>query len=66
MTRLSVPDMSCGHCKAAVEAALIAIPNVGPVSVDLTLRQVEVAGEAPSAALIAALDQAGYPATVVA
>jgi copper chaperone len=66
MTRLSVPDMTCNHCKATVEAALIAVPNAGLISVDLTLRQVEVAGDASPVALVAALDQAGYPATVTA
>jgi copper chaperone len=64
MTILSVPDMSCGHCKATVEAALKALPEVGSISVDLTTRQVEVSGKAPVESLIGALDQAGYPAVV--
>lgn len=64
MTRLSVPDMSCNHCKATVEAALGSVPETGTVTVDLTTRQVEVTGPAPVDALIQALDQAGYPATV--
>jgi copper chaperone len=63
MTTLSIPDMSCGHCKAAVEAALAAVPGTGPVTVDLVRRQVQVAGDAPLTALVAALDAAGYPAT---
>jgi copper chaperone len=65
MTWLSVPDMSCNHCKAAVETALRAIPNAGTVSVDLASRQVEVTGDAPPAALVEALLQAGYPAQAV-
>lgn len=36
MTRvLSVPDMSCGHCKATVEEALLTVEGVGRASVDL-------------------------------
>lgn len=66
MTTLSVPDMSCNHCKATVEAALGAVPEAGAVTVDLTARKVEVAGSAPAADLINALDKAGYPATVTA
>ena len=66
MTTLSVPDMSCNHCKATVEATLGAVPDAGTVTVDLTTRKVEVAGPASAAALIAALDTAGYPATVAA
>ena len=64
MTRLSVPDMSCNHCKATIEAALGSVPETGAVTVDLTTRQVEVTGPAPVDALIQALDQAGYPASV--
>lgn len=64
MTILSVPDMTCGHCKATVEAALKALPEVGSISVDLATHRVEVAGKAPADVLIEALDQAGYPATV--
>ena len=64
MTTLSVPDMSCNHCKATVEAALCAVPEAGAVTVDLTNRKVEVTGPAPAAALIQALDKAGYPATL--
>lgn len=64
MATLLVPDMRCNHCKAAVEAALSAVPDAGAVTVDLTTRKVEVAGPAPAAALLRALDTAGYPATV--
>jgi copper chaperone len=64
MTTLSVPDMSCSHCKASVEAALGAVPQVGEVKVDLTNRKVEVTGPALAAALIQALDAAGYPAVL--
>lgn len=64
MTILSVPDMTCGHCKAAVETALNALPDVGTVSVDLSAHRIEVSGKAPAEVLIQALDQAGYPATV--
>jgi copper chaperone len=64
MTTLSVPDMSCNHCKTTVEAALATVAETGAVKVDLTTRQVEVTGPAPAQALIQALDKAGYPATV--
>ena len=58
MTTLSVPDMSCNHCKATVEAALGAVPDAGAVTVDLTSRKVQVAGPAPTATLLQALDKA--------
>jgi len=62
MTTLSIPDMSCGHCKAAVEAALATVPGAGPVTVDLTSRKVDISGSAPLGTLLAALETAGYPA----
>lgn len=65
MTRLSVPDMSCGHCKASVEAALSQITGAGPITVNLQLRQVEVDGPASPNDLIKALDDIGFPACVV-
>lgn len=63
MTRLSVPDMSCGHCKASIEAALAAVPGTGAVRVDLASRSVEIDGSAALPAVLAALDAAGYPAS---
>jgi len=64
MTRLSIPDMSCGHCKAAVEAALAGVAGSGEIAVDLVAREVSVAGNAPVPALLAALHAAGYQAQV--
>lgn len=62
---LSVPDMSCGHCKAAVEAALATVPGAAIVMVDLAAHKVTVAGDVPASALCAALDSAGFPAVVL-
>lgn len=63
MITLSVPDMSCGHCKASVEAALQ--PIARHVEVDLPERLVRV--EASDAGkLIAALAEIGFPASVSA
>lgn len=62
MTTLSIPDMSCGHCKASVEAALAAVPGTGPVQIDLASRTAVVAGMAALPDLLAALEKAGYPA----
>ena len=64
MTTLSVPDMTCGHCKASVEAALNPLKGVAPVSVDLSTRQVSVAGGVASA--LKALAEIGFPAQELA
>lgn len=65
MTLLFVPDMSCGHCKASVEAALTALPGT-TAAVDLTQRQVQVSGNASPATLLDALTKIGFPAQIIA
>jgi copper chaperone len=66
MPRFSVPDMSCNHCKTSILSALTALPDAGPVSVDLALHVVTTGGPATPAAIIAALDAIGYAAEPVA
>jgi len=62
---LSVPEMSCGHCKATVERALAGLDAGAVVAVDLARRQVAVTTGQPAAAVIAALSAQGYDATVI-
>lgn len=62
---LSVPGMSCGHCEAAVKSEVGKVPGVTSVAVDLEAKDVVVVGESlDTAALIAAVDEAGYEAIV--
>lgn len=63
MLTLSVPDMSCGHCKSSVEGALARLDPQAKVTVDLAARRVEVATAASPGAVIEALDKIGFPAT---
>lgn len=65
MTTFSVPDMTCGHCKAAVEAAIASVDADATVAVDLATRTVAVTSTRPHAAVIAALRDGGYEAVVV-
>ena len=59
----TVPDMSCGHCKAAVEQELSALSGVSSVDVDLDTKLVTVTGEhLDDEALRAAIEEAGYEA----
>jgi copper chaperone len=63
----SVPGMHCDHCQAAVSRELEAVTGVERVEVDLETKLVTVRGEAlKDAALIAAIDEAGYDAESVA
>lgn len=65
MTLLSVPDMTCGHCKASVLSALSALSDSGQVEVDLAGKTVRVSGPANPQALVKALDAIGFPAKVM-
>ncbi|MBI1418920.1 MAG: hypothetical protein GC146_17045 [Limimaricola sp.] len=64
MTTFVVPDMSCGHCKAAVEKAVAKLDAQARVTVDLDTKIVEVEGTPTPEAVVAALDAEGYPASV--
>jgi len=59
---LSVPNMTCGHCKAAVEAAIVEVG--GKADINLADREVEVNG-LPEVTVLAALKAAGYEAEVI-
>jgi len=58
----SVPGISCGHCKSAIEAEVSALAEVVSVVVDIDTRTVEVVGDADDAAIRAAIVEAGYEA----
>ena len=59
---LSIPEMSCGHCKAVIESTLAAVG--AKAQFDMEAREIEVEG-LPEATVLAALKAAGYPAEVV-
>ena len=61
-TVLKVDGMMCGHCKAHVEKALMAVPGVEQAEADLDKKTATVTGSADRAALIAAVKEAGYEA----
>ncbi len=63
MTKLNIPDMTCGHCKAAVEKAVASVDADAKVAVDLDTRTVEIDSSADLGAILAALKEEGYEAT---
>jgi copper chaperone CopZ len=57
------PGMSCGHCETAVIAEVTRVAGVASVDVDLETKRIHVLGTAVDpAAVIAAIDEAGYDA----
>lgn len=60
----TVEGMTCGHCVAAVEQEVGAVPGVSGVAADLATGRVVVTGDRiEDAAVRAAVDEAGYVAS---
>ncbi|AJD51920.1 copper chaperone [Thalassospira sp. MBR-102] len=66
MLKLKVDEMSCGHCAATVTKAVEGVSGVEKADIDLAKGEVTVTGNPDVAALIAAIDDAGYPARELA
>jgi len=64
MTTYSIPDMSCGHCKATVQKALA--PFDASAKVDPASKTAIVNSPAAQADILQALNAVGYPAKVMA
>jgi copper chaperone len=62
MTYLAA-GMTCDHCAIAVRGEVARVPGVATVDVDLSSKRVRVRGAGvDDAAVIAAIDEAGYAA----
>lgn len=64
MKNFSVTGMSCAACSARVEKAVGALPGVEQCSVNLLTGSMSVQGSAADADIIAAVEAAGYGASV--
>ena len=61
----SVPDVSCGHCKMAIERAVGAVNGVNRVEVDVERKSVDIDFDetvATEEAILATMEEEGYPA----
>ena len=56
----SVPGISCGHCKNAIEGELTPLDSVESALVDIDAKTVTVVGEITESDVRAAVDEAGY------
>lgn len=65
MATWNVPDMSCGHCSAKIEAALTGEDPTAFVEFDMEARQIDVDSTLPAAEQARLLDKAGFPASPV-
>jgi copper chaperone len=58
-TTYSVPEISCGHCKSTIEAAVSALADVAVVNVDIDAKTVTVEG-GDDQTVIAAIEDVGF------
>lgn len=61
-TRISVEGMSCEHCEQTVEDALRGVATVSMACVDRETETARVEGNPDTAALVQAVEDAGYTA----
>lgn len=61
---ITVEGMSCDHCEQTVEDALEALDDVTAATADSDAGTATVDGTAESAALVRAIEDAGYDASV--
>lgn len=64
MERYKVTGMSCAACSARVEKAVAAVPGVEEVSVSLLTNSMGVIGSASAQAIVQAVENAGYGASL--
>ncbi|MCP3972878.1 MAG: heavy-metal-associated domain-containing protein [bacterium] len=59
---LSVPDISCNHCKMSIEGAVNELDGVDKVEVAIDDRTVDVSFDSPTDmdAIVAAIEGQGY------
>lgn len=56
-----LPDMSCGHCVAAITEAVQQADPAATLAIDREAKSAQVDSQLPREALVAALTEAGYP-----
>ena len=64
MEQYNVTGMSCAACSARVEKAVSKVPGVNSCSVSLLTNSMGVEGTASSSEIIAAVEAAGYGASL--
>lgn len=58
--QFNIPDMTCGHCRSAVEAAVKSVDTQAKVDVDLDAKTARIETGAAEAEVAQAIRDAGY------
>ena len=61
--RFSVPEMSCGHCKSAIESAVKTVDPTAIIEFDMQNRFVAIDSGLDQGSLQSAMTSAGYDST---
>lgn len=62
---LSIPDMSCGHCRQSITSALTELDPAGDVTFDMEKRQIHVQTSSSPADVIEQLSKIGFDAVEI-
>ena len=63
--KFHITDMTCSHCVSMVTKAIVNLHSEANVEANLADKTVTVIGDIDAANIIDALNEAGYPATVL-
>lgn len=59
--QFQIDNMGCGGCAKSVTKAIHSVDPQAKVDIDLNVKRVKVASSADEAAMLAVLDDAGFP-----
>ncbi|NHZ99462.1 heavy-metal-associated domain-containing protein [Massilia sp. CCM 8734] len=62
MIKLSIPEMSCGHCAGVINKTVKELDQDAVVTFDMPARTIELNTTAAQDEVLASLAEAGYPA----
>ena len=65
MSRYSVPTMSCGHCKAKIEDALLEADGGAEIDFDMEAREVTIDTVLEKHEIVDTIKSAGYEAAEI-
>ena len=58
--KISIPEMSCGHCKASITTAISKLDSSAKLTFDMESRQVDIATDKPFSDVQTALTAVGF------
>ncbi len=65
MIEFTVQDMTCGHCAATIQRAVLEADVAASCEVDVPARRVRISGDGPAERFQGAIARAGYTPVAV-